>query len=145
MTGGQFSGAQTFSVEYFKPQTALASPLYAQRFTESLKDLVLSQSPLKLSEDEADLEYQGTITDYRVAPVTVQGGEAEIAAMNRLTIAVKVRYTNKMEPDLSFDKSFSRFADFKADADLISVEEALWTEINEQLIQDIYNASVGNW
>ena len=144
-TGGQFSGAKTFSVDYFKPQTAMATPLYAQRFTESLKDLLLAQSPLKLAERKGELTFSGTIIDYRTSPVAVQAGAAEVASLNRLTITVKVSYVNSLEPDLSFEKTFSKFADFDANQDLFSIEESLWSLINEQLTQEIYNASVGNW
>ena len=143
LSGGQFSGASTFSVDLFKSQTALASPIYAQRLTESLKDLLLSQSPLKIAENNGDLRYEGYITEYRVAPVAIQGNET--ASLNRLNITIKVKYTNTLEPDLSFDKTFSKFADFDAALDLLSVEEKLWTDINDQLLQEIYNASVGNW
>jgi Lipopolysaccharide-assembly len=143
--GGQFSGARTFSVDFFKPQTALASQVYCQKFTESLKDLLLSQSPLKIAERDGDLKYEGSITDYKVAPVAIQGGAADQASLTRLTISVKVKYTNTLEPDLSFEKSFSKFADFPASSDLFSVQESLWQQINDQLLQEIYNASVGNW
>lgn len=143
LSGGQFSGASTFSVDLFKSQTALASPIYAQRLTESLKDLLLSQSPLKIAENNGDLRYEGYITEYRIAPVAIQGNET--ASLNRLNITIKVKYTNTLEPDLSFDKTFSKFADFEAAADLLSVEDRLWSEINDQLLQEIYNASVGNW
>ncbi len=142
-SGGQFSGAGTFSVETFKSQTALASPIYAQRLSEALKDLLLQQSPLKLAERNGDLRYEGFVTDYRIAPVAIQGNET--ASLNRLTITIKVKYTNTLEPSLSFDRTFSKFADFDAASDLLSVEEGLWITINDQLLQEIYNASVGNW
>jgi hypothetical protein len=144
-TGGQFSGAKTFSVVYFKPQTGLATPLYAQRFTESLKDLLLAQSPLRLSETEGDLIYSGSVVDYSTAPVAIQAGAAETASLNRLSITVKVKYENRLEPDLSFERTFTKFADFDANQDLFSIEESLWGLINDQLTQEIYNASLGNW
>jgi hypothetical protein len=144
-TGGQYSGAKTFSVDYFKPQSALATPLYAQRFTESLKDLLLAQSPLRLTERNGELTYSGTIVDYRTAPIAVQSGAAETASLNRLTITVKVKYENSLEPELNFEKTFSKFADYDANQDLFTIEESLWSLINEQLTQEIYNASVGNW
>jgi Lipopolysaccharide-assembly len=144
-TGGQFSGAKTFSVEYFKPQTGLAKPLYAQRFTESMKDLLLSQSPLKLVEENGDLTYSGVIVDYNTAPVAIQSGAAETASLNRLTITIKVKYENTLEPDLNFEKTFTKFSDFNANQDLFTIEEDLWKLINDQLTQEIYNASVGNW
>ncbi len=144
-TGGQYSGAKTFSVDYIKPQTALATPTYSQKLTESLKDLLLSQSPLKLVETDGELHYAGAVTDYRITPVAIQGGEAEQASLNRLTISLKIKYTNNIESDLNFEKSFTKFADYDAATDLFSVEEELWRQINEQLTIEIFNASVGNW
>lgn len=142
-SGGQFSGAKTFSVQYIKPQTALASPAYAQRLTESFKDVMLSQSPLSLTESKGDLQYEGTITQYSITPVAVQSNET--ASLNRLSITIKIAYTNTLEPDLNFEKSFTKFADFPASQSLFSVEEELWQQINDQLTQEIYNSSVGNW
>jgi hypothetical protein len=144
-TGGQFSGAKTFSVDYFKPQSAMVTPLYAQRFTESLKDLLLAQSPLRITERNGELIFTGSVIDYRTAPVAVQSGAAETASLNRLTITVKVKYENTLEPELNFEKTFSKFADYDANQDLFTIEESLWSLINEQLTQEIYNASVGNW
>ncbi len=123
----------------------MATPTYAQRFTESLKDVLLSQSPLKLRENEGDLRYSGSITEYVTSPVAIQSGAAETASLNRLSITVKVKYENSVDTELSFEKTFTKFADFNADQDLFSIEEGLWKLINEQLTQEIYNASVGNW
>jgi hypothetical protein len=144
-TGGQFSGAKTFSVDYFKPQTALATPLYAQRLTESVKDILISQSPLKLAETDGDLQFSGVVTDYSVAPVAIQGGAAETASLNRLSITVKVKYVNTIDTELNFEKNFTKFTDFEASQDLFSIEEDLWRLINDQLTTEIYNNSVGNW
>lgn len=141
--GAQTSGAETFSVAYFKPQTPLASPQLAQNFTESLKDLIQQQSTLALVDRDGELHYEGQITDYRVSPVGVQSDET--TATNRLTLTVQVRYTNTLEPDLSFDRSFSKFADYESSFDLLAVEDELVAEINEQITQEIFNASLGNW
>ena len=142
-SGGQFSGAKTFSVYYLKPQTALASPTYSQRLTEDLKDVMLSQSPLSLIELNGDLQFEGSVTNYVVAPVAIQSNET--ASLTRLSITVKIKYTNTLEPDLNFEKSFTKFADFSATESLFAVQEDLWKQINDQLAQEIYNASVGNW
>jgi hypothetical protein len=142
-SGGQFSGAKTFSVSYLKPQTALASPTYSQRLTENFKDVMLSQSPLSLSETNGDLQFEGSVTNYVVAPMAIQSNET--ASLTRLSITVKIKYTNTLEPDLNFEKSFTKFADFAATESLFAAQEDLWKQINDQLAQEIYNASVGNW
>jgi len=142
-TGGQFSGAETFQVNFLRPQTALASQVYAQNLTEGLKDYLLAQSPLRLVTENGDLQYEGYISEYSVAPIAANGNEK--ASLTRLTITVKIKYTNKMEKELGFDKTFTKYADFPAGQDFFSVQEGLWSSINDQLIQEIFNASVGNW
>ncbi len=142
-TGGQFSGAQNFSVNYLKPQTALASPAYCQQLTEGLKDYLLAQSPLKLVTQNGDLQYEGSIVEYSVVPIAAQGNE--VASLSRLSVTVKIKYTNQLEKELNFEKTFTKYADFPAGQDLFSVQADLWSAINDQLIQEIYNSSVGNW
>lgn len=141
--GAQTSGAKTFSVDYIKPQTPLASPSVAQNFTEALRDLIQRQSTLRLEDKEGELQFEGMITDYRISPVGVSGEET--ATRNRLTVTVKIKYTNTLEPDLNFDRSFSKFSDYDSTQDLLSVEELLMSDISEQLTQEIFNASLGNW
>lgn len=141
--GAQTSGARSFSVDYFRPQSPLASPAVAQSFTESLKDVIQRQSTLRLVDADGELRYSGQITDYRVSPVGIQADET--TARNRLSVTVQVRYTNTIDKDLNFDRSFTKFADFDSNLDLLAVEEELMTEISEQLIQEIFNASLGNW
>ncbi len=142
-TGGQFSGANNFQVSYLRPQTALASSVYAQQLTEGLKDYLLAQSPLQLVTTNGDLVYEGSIVDYNLSPIAAQGNE--IASLTRLSITVRIKYTNQLEKELNFEKNFTKYADFPAGQDLFSVQEELWNNINDQLIQEIYNASVGNW
>jgi len=135
--------AKTFSVDYFGNNTALASPQYQQILTEGMRDFILTQTPLDLIKRNGDIHFSGTVTQYNTRPIAIQ--EGDVGARQRLTISIKVVYINSLEPKKNFEKSFSRFADFDTSADFDSVESALIEEINEQLIQDVFNASVGNW
>ena len=142
-TGADTSGADTFSVKYFKPQTTLATPLLSQNFTEALKDLVLQQSTLNLAGSDGDLQFEGSIIEYSNIPVSVQSNET--ASVNRLQITVRVKYTNLIEKEKSFERSFTKFADYDSNLDFLSVEDGLVSEITDQLTQEIFNASLGNW
>lgn len=135
--------AETFSVNYFTSQTALAAPTASQTFTEALRDLMLQQSNLDLVETDGDLHFEGFITGYATSPVALQGNET--AALNRLTISVKVKYENRFDEEANFESSFSRFADYDSSLDLSAVEDDLIIEITDQLVQDIYNQAFGNW
>jgi hypothetical protein len=135
--------AKTVSVSFFTNNTTLGSPIISQKFTEKLRDVVSTQTNLSLMKQNGDLQFSGAIVDYNVAPVSIQSND--LAASNRLTITVNVKYNNKFEPAKNYDQNFTRFADFKANTSISSQEDALLTEINRQLTEDIFNKSFNNW
>lgn len=143
-TGGSVPAqANTFSVEYFNVSAALAPPTINQVITEGLKDYLLAQTRLDLAKSNGDIQYSGTITNYQISPVAIQSDES--AATNRLTVTIKVNYVNVFEEEKNFEKSFSRFADFDRNTQLADVEDALLEEITDQLVQDVFNNSLGDW
>jgi hypothetical protein len=137
------AAANTFSVKTFQSVTPLAAPNYYLTITESLKDLLLAQTRLDLVDKRGDLQYEGVITGYATGNAAVSSGE--FTTLNRLTITIKVKYVNTLEREKNFERSFSRFADYPADRNFSDVEAQLIEEINQQLIQDIFDASLGAW
>ena len=142
-TGGDVGQAKTFSVITFQPRAPLASALSAQIFTETLRDLLQAQTPLDMVKRDGDVNYEGEITGYDVQPVSIQASES--AALNRLTIAVNVRYANATDKSKNSEFNVSRFVDYDSGQDLANVEEALVLEISRQLAQDIFDRTLGNW
>jgi hypothetical protein len=96
----------------------------------------------ELSEN-GDIEFEGQITGYEVRPMSIQ--KDDMAAQNRLTITVKLKYTNNKVPDESFEKSFSAFDDFDSAASLSDIESALVPDIVKKMNEDIFNATIANW
>jgi len=143
-TGASISPeVKSVSIDFFPSYAPLAPANMPQTFTEALRDLFVSRTNLDLLTKNGDIHFEGYISSYQIRPVAIQGNET--AAKNRLTINVSVTYTNAKEEIKSFDKSFSRFADFDATQNLTSVEQTLIDEINQQLILDIFNEAVVNW
>ena len=89
------------------------------------------------------VQLEGDVTGYDVRPQAVTGSET--AALNRLTVTITVRCTDALDDSKSFEQSFKRFADFDAGDNLADVEEGLIAEINDQLVQDIFNRVVSDW
>ena len=83
------------------------------------------------------------ITDYKTMPVAITSGQT--AAMNRLTITVRVRFSNRIDDTKDFEQTFSRYEDYPSDQDLNAVQESLTTTIVEQLVEDIFNKALVNW
>ena len=121
----------------------MVNPSLSQEFTEALQDKFMRQTSLTLSESNADYELEGEIVGYSTSPIAIQGNET--AALNRLTISVNVRFTNKLNEKDNFEQRFSRYVDYDSSRNLSEVESDLVKQINEVLVEDIFNKAVVNW
>jgi len=142
-TGASYGTAKTVTIDYFENKAALVNPTLSQTFTEKLKDKFISQTPLKLVDKKGDLQFEGNITGYSTAPMGIQAGE--VAATNRLTITIKVKFTNNTDSEQDFEKSYSDYEDYDSSQNLSEVQDALNDAIIEKIIDKIFNDSVVNW
>jgi hypothetical protein len=144
-----FSGAsispevKTFSVQYFQNRASLVQPGLSQMITNTLIDKCKAQTGLVYTTNIGDANFEGEITDYNTKPYTVAADAR--AASNRFTITVKVKFTNVIDPDLSFDQTFSRYEDYDSNLDLSAVESGLSDKIIEAIVEDIFNQAFVNW
>ena len=120
--------AKTVSVQYFPNHAQLVNPLLSDNLTTALRDAMTNQTTLDMVESGGDLAFEGEITDYRTNPVAITSGQT--AAMNRLTITVKVRFSNRIDDTKDFEQSFSRYEDYPSDQDLNSVHRPRHTGRN---------------
>ena len=134
---------QTYSVDYFPNRAPIVQAQLSQLFTEALMDKIQGNSSLNMSTSGGDVSFSGEITGYQTRPTAITGQET--AARNRLTITVRVKYSNIVEPDLDYDTSFSRFEDYDASKNLTDVENVLIELILENLIEDIFNKAFVSW
>ncbi len=143
-TGTGRIDAKTFQVNFFQNSAPLIEPGIERTFTQRLQNLIQNQTNLNLTNTGGDLVYEGEITDYRISPMTATADQR--AAQNRLTITVKVRFTNKNKETDDFEKSFSFFYDYDGDVQLVGAKltEAL-DVIYERITQDVFNESLAKW
>jgi Lipopolysaccharide-assembly len=141
--------AENIQVEEFFNNTDLGPANLGQTFTNRLKDYYQQNSSLRVVKENGQLVIEGMITTYQinqVAPVSGGADQADLAALTRLTIGVKVNYTDTLEPKNSFkDRTFSFYADFPNTQDLNSVQESLEKKIMDQIFIDLFNATIANW
>ncbi len=135
--------AETISVSYFPNDAPLIQPTLSQRFTEELQDKFLRQTNLRMVEGVGHLHFEGSITGYRTEPVAITGDDR--AAMNRLTISVRVVFVNEFDPDSEFQRTFSRFYDYDSNLSLAQIENEAIDAITKELAEDIFNQAVVNW
>ena len=111
--------AKTVSVQYFPNHAQLVNPMLSNNFTNALRDAMTNQTTLDMVESGGDIAFEGEITDYKTTPVAITSGQT--AAMNRLTVTVQVRFSNRIDDTKDFEQSFSRYEDYPSDQDLNSV------------------------
>ena len=135
---------KTVTVNYFEYTALKVNPSLSNQVTEAVQEKFRKLTKLEQVDMDGDLEIVGAITGYDVKATSI--GANEQAAQNRLTVNVKISFTNRKYPEDDFpDKSFSAYADFDAMTSLDAVESQLCEEIVEQLCDDIFNATVARW
>jgi hypothetical protein len=135
--------AKTFSVAYFPNNAPMVSPTLSATLTEALKDKFSRQAELQQVDENADFAFEGQIVGYTSATASVSSDN--YAVLNRLTIRVKVRFTNVIDPDNSFNREFSAFADYESTKLLTEVQSELDEQIVEEIVTDIFQAAASNW
>lgn len=134
---------KTITINYFEYKALKVNPNLSNQITEAMKEKFRKLTRLEQVDQDGDLDIYGEVTGYSVSATSITANET--AAQNRLTVTVKVVFSNKKYPEDDFDKSFSAFADFDATQLLDSVQDSLCEEIVDKLVEDIFNASVAQW
>ncbi|TRX48145.1 hypothetical protein FNH22_29670 [Fulvivirga sp. M361] len=142
--------AETISIPNFYNDADGGPPDMAQIFTNKLLDYYQQNTNLIRVEEDGELQLEGTVTNYRLTPVAPSAAQnndqIDAAALTRLTITVSVSYVNTTNADFDFEnKTFSFFEDFDNNQNLTSIEAELIDRIFDQVILDIFNATVANW
>lgn len=135
--------AKTFSVAYFPNNAPMVSPILSSTLTESLVDIFSRRTRLTQVDEGGDFAFEGEIVNY--VSTTASVSSSEQAVLNRLTITVKVRFTNALDEKASWNRTFSGFADYDTNILLTEAEGTLIPEIVDQLVTDIFQASASNW
>jgi len=136
--------AKTFSVAYFPNNAPMVAPILSSTLTDELVSKFSRQTRLQQVSEGGDFAFEGEIIGYTSTTASVSS--QDYALLNRLTITVRVRFTNAVNEAASFpNKTFSAYADYDSTKLLSEVEGELIPEIVEQLVTDIFQATASNW
>ena len=133
----------TIHVSDFPIRAALVYPPLQQTFENELLNYITRNTRLQTVDGPSDLSMEGEITQYYLTPQAVT--EDAYASRTRLTIGVRVKYTDSRAEGKDVDQTFTAYRDFDSSQMLTDVQDQLCQEIAEELVQLIYNATLGNW
>lgn len=135
---------KTVSVGEFPIRAALVYPPLQQLFENTITDMITRQTRLKMQEvPNTDIRIEGEITGYNLSPQAVN--EDAYASKTRLTITVRVKYIDNVNPDKEMDQNFSAYRDFDSSELLTDVQDQLCDEICKELAELIFNQTFGDW
>lgn len=135
--------AKTFSVAYFPNNATMVSPMLSSTLTEALVDMFSRRTRLTQVDEGGDFAFEGEITNY--TSVTASVSSDDYALLNRLTITIRVRFTNAIDESASWNQTFSAYEDYDSTQLLTEVEGELIPQIVDKLVTDIFQASASNW
>jgi outer membrane lipopolysaccharide assembly protein LptE/RlpB len=144
-TGGMPVEWTSFTIQNLENSAPNCPLSFAPLLTEKLKDGVQNNTRLVLSTQQGagEVNIEGGITAYQVQPVAIQGSDN--ASSNRLTMTIALKIKIKAPKEEEWQMVSTRFADFAATSNLADVEQKLFTEISEQMVQDLINKLYSNW
>jgi hypothetical protein len=142
-TGATIEG-KTINIHVLENRAQNVVPTLNATLTSKIRSQILSQTGLApVNGDNTDYDIKGQITLYQVSVTGVQ--QTQQASQNRLTIAVNIVFTNRLNEKANFTQTFTRFADFPASQTVQAVESSLIETIGTQIANDIFNKAFVNW
>lgn len=147
----QFNGAsidytkiKTIQIKDFQNQARMVYPSLSQEFSERIRDVFLRNTKLQLvNNGRADLEIEGEIIGYDLMALAVQ--EGQYASQTRLTMTVRMRFHNNVNPQEDKEETFSAYQNFDSSKMLDNIEAELVEQMNKEIVDQIFNSTMANW
>jgi hypothetical protein len=138
-----YSKVKSISIKDFPNMATLIHPPLAQRFTEQLREKYNRQTRLEVIRENGTMDLEGEITGYELTPLAVR--EDMFASQTRLTVTIRVRFTNQVKPEDDFEQSFSAYQEFDSSNPIERVVDELCGLIISEIVDQIYNSTVAKW
>ena len=138
-----YSKTKSIAIADFPNNAALVHPPLATDLTEGIRDIYTKQTRLTVNRRGGDLELEGEITGYDLTPMAVSADS--YAAETKITLTVRVRFTNNTSPEENFEKTYSAFQTFDSSQLLNDVQDELCAIMIKEIAENIYNDTVAKW
>lgn len=138
-----YNTTKTITLDPFTNRAAYQWAPMAPMFNNTLSDIFAKQTKLQQVKKDGDLVISGEITGYDQTNKSVSADG--YSAMVQLRITVKVIFVNNTNHEQDFEKSFSAQREYDSTQQLSAVQEELVSQIIEEIVDQIFNATVANW
>ena len=112
-------------------------------FYNSISDVYAQKTKLKVLKRDGDLQLSGEIVEYSQTNKSV--GSDGYSTQVQLKIVVNVRFVNTKKHEKDFEQRFSATTEYDSSKQLSAVQEELVQEMIDDIVDQIFNATVADW
>ena len=138
-----YDKVKSISIESFPIRSAYVWAPMEAMFYNDLTDAYSHKTKLKVLKKNGDLQLSGEIVEYSQTNKSVAADG--FSAQTQLKMTVNVRFVNNSEHKEDFEQRFSATTVYDSSQQLIAVQEALVEEMIDDILDQIFNATVANW
>lgn len=138
-----YSTTKSIAIADFPNNAALVNPALSNDLSEGIRDLYSRQTRLQVNRKGGDLELEGEITGYTLTPMSISADN--YSSETKLTLTVRVRFNNNVNPEDNFEKTYSAFQNFDSSRMLNDVESELCATMIKEIAENIFNDTVAKW
>lgn len=138
-----YTKTKTIQIAQFPIRSAYVWAPMQAIFNNELTDVYARQTKLLQVNRNGDLQLSGEIVEYSQYNKAVSADG--YSAQTQLKMTVNVRFVNNANHDEDFEQKFSATTQYDSSKQLISVQEELVTQMVEDIVDQIFNATVANW
>ena len=138
-----YNTIKTITIETFSNRAAYQWAPMAPMFNTSLSDKYKNQTKLSQVKRDGDLALSGEITSYDQTNKSISADG--YSSMVQLKMTVKVKFVNNKRHSDDFDKAFSASREYDSSQQLSSVQEELVQQMIDDIVDQVFNATVANW
>ena len=130
-----YQTTKSISIADFPNNAALVYPQLSNMLSETIRDQYVRQTRLQVLTKGGNLELEGEIVGYELTPMAISADS--YASETKLTLTVKVSFTNNVAPEESFERTYSAFQVFDATKLLTDVQEELCNTMVTEIAENI--------
>lgn len=133
---------KTVKVFFIENKARYINPQLSPKLTDKLRQKIVNQTRLSQTNNEADYEISGYISDYSVS---TSGISQQQAASNNLNVSVHIIFRNRLDDKKNFETDITRNFPFSATKSLTQAEAELNDQMVTNLTDEIFNRIFSNW
>lgn len=138
-----YDKVKSISIEPFPIRSAYVWAPMESMFYNNLTDAYSQKTKLRVLKTKGDLQLSGEIVEYSQTNKSVAADG--FSAQTQLKMTVNVRFVNNSEHKEDFEQRFSATTVYDSSQQLAAVQEALVEEMIDDIVDQIFNATVANW